>query len=240
MTSATIETTLRKALQSKGMSNASIRSLGNMIRIAEKIGLFTSDDIHLLRRISIYRNDAIHLGKIPDKKTIQGILDITRHLLNAVLEQRVDVKGRKKPKGITKPWKRIPNIQFRVTQNLIDTFYFPQVGWEVYNNSLYQLRMRIEIHPLLGGKDLHPLPDDDINGTNEYEVEPKSFVFSNGCFTLPEECASSNDELILEIRSTVEDINDPKKRKLKLVPRRWKYVRETNAWSYFPQRPRIK
>jgi len=134
-------------------------------------------------------------------------------------------------------WKPLPNIVFNVSQRLLRILTFPQVGWEAYNDSPYQLRVRIEVHPILGGRDLHPLSDDDINGINAYEVEPKSYLFANGCFSLPQESAISKDELILEIRATVEDINNPEKGQHKLVPRRWKYVREYDTWSYYPQRP---
>lgn len=147
------------------------------------------------------------------------------------------VKAKKKTLSPNELWKPLPNIHFNVSQVFQRILIFPQVGWEAFNGSPYQLRVRIEVHPILGGRDLHPLSDDDINGTNVYEVEPMSYLFANGCFSLPKECAESKDELILEIRATVEDINDPEKGQHKLVPRRWKYVREHNLWSYYPQRP---
>lgn len=132
-------------------------------------------------------------------------------------------------------WNPLPKVDFTVSQRLRRILHFPQVGWEAYNDSPYQLRVRIEVHPILGNGDLHPLPDNNINGNSVYPVEPNSYVFANGCFTLPEICATSNDELILEIRATVEDTNDPKKGKYKLIPRRWKYIRESGTWSYYPQ-----
>jgi len=75
----------------------------------------------------------------------------------------------------------------------------------------------------------------NINGSSIYPVEPNSPLFMNGCFTLPNICATSNDEIILEIRATVEDTNDLKKGKYSLIPRRWKYNRKSNTWSYHPQ-----
>ena len=137
-----------------------------------------------------------------------------------------------------KQWKPLPNILFNVSQKLLRKFDFPQVGWEAYNDSPYQLKVRIEVHPFLAGRDLYPISDNDINGINPYYVEPKSHLFANGCFSLPQECATSkDDELILEIRATVEDVNDHEKGKHELLPSRWKYVREHDAWSYYPQRP---
>jgi hypothetical protein len=64
-----------------------------------------------------------------------------------------------------------------------------------------------------------------------------SALFGNGCFSLPQVCATSKDELILEIRAKAEDVNDPEKGEYKFLPSRWKYVREHDAWSYYPQRP---
>jgi hypothetical protein len=235
LTVAIIETRLRKILNIYSRPSKSL-ALGSLISEMQKLGLFNSREIDFLRRISIYRNDAIHFGTIPDKKTIQEVLEIAQHMMRVF--SRIDVKGRKTSKKDTALWKPLPKIDYRIAQRLLRTLHFPQVGWEAYNNSPYQLRVSIAIHPILGGKDLHPLPDNDINGTNVYEVEPNSYLFANGCFTLPHECARSNKELILEIHTTVEDINDPEKGEHKLLPKRWKYVRERNSWSYYPQKGR--
>lgn len=137
----------------------------------------------------------------------------------------------------SKQWKPLPKIKFFLAQRLLRTLTFPQVGWEAYNDSPYQLKVRIEVHPILGGKDLHPLPDDDINGTKPYDVQPNDWLFGNGCFTLPPKCATSKEELILEIIAIALDVNDTEKGEYKLSPSRWKYVRERNAWSYYPQEP---
>jgi hypothetical protein len=145
--------------------------------------------------------------------------------------RKSDVKG-------SALWKPLPKIKFHIAQSLpLRKLQFPQVGWEAYNDSPYQLRVRIEIHPILGGHDLFPLSDDDINGTYVYPVEPMSALFGNGCFSLPRVCATSEDELILEIRAKAEDINDTEKGEYKFLSSRWKYVREHDAWSYYPQRP---
>lgn len=137
----------------------------------------------------------------------------------------------------SKKWKPLPSIKFFVSQRLLRPLTFPQVGWEAYNNSPYQLKVRIEDHPILDGKDLHPLSDNNINGTTPYDAAPMDCLFGNGCFTLPPECSKSKDELILEIRATVLDVNDTDKGEYKVSPSRWKYVRERNSWSYYPQQP---
>jgi hypothetical protein len=143
-------------------------------------------------------------------------------------------------KAVSELWKPLPKIKFSVAQRLLRKLQFPQVGWEAYNDSPYQLKVRIEVHPILGGQDLHPLPDNDINGNKLYPVEPMSALFGNGCFSPPQVCATSKDELILEIRAIVEDVNGPEKGEYKLLPSCWKYVREYDTWSYYPQRPMIE
>jgi len=138
-------------------------------------------------------------------------------------------------KTTSERWKPLPKIKFLVVQRLLRTLTLPQVGWEAYNDSPYQLKVRIEVQPILGGKDLNPLSDDHINGTYVYPAEPMSALFGNGCFTLPQKCVKSEDELILEIRATVLDANDTEKGWYKLFPSRWNYLRERNTWSYYPQ-----
>jgi hypothetical protein len=139
----------------------------------------------------------------------------------------------------TKKWDPIPKIKFSLAQRLLRTLIFPQVGWEAYNDSPYQLKVRIEVNPILGGKELHPLSDDSINGTKPFDVAPYDWLFGNGCFSLPQECAASEKELILEIRAFVLDVNDKEKREYEVSPSRWKYVREMNSWSYYPQEPNV-
>ena len=57
--------------------------------------------------------------------------------------------------------------------------------------------------------------------SSAYEAEPNSYVFANGCFTLPKECADSKEDLVVEIRATVTDINDIAKGEQRLCPKRW-------------------
>lgn len=146
-----------------------------------------------------------------------------------------EIKNSENKTQKTPTWNPLPKINFKVSQQLLRTLQFPTVGWEAYNDSPYQLRVRIEVHPILGGKDLHPLPNKNINGSSVYPVEPNSPLFVNECFTLPDICATNNEELILEIRATVEDTNDLKKGRYTVIPRRWKYNRKSNTWSYHPQ-----
>jgi len=231
--SSAVEVVLRQILELKGIPKTSGQSFGKFIIVAKDYGLLNSADLETLRLISFYRNNAIHLGVTPDQKTLKLVLENSKKLI--ITLQKVAETKQVQHKKSNQLWKPLPNIKFNVAQRLQRILNFPQVGWEAYNDSPYQLRVRIEVHPILGDRDLHPLSDNDLNGNSIYEVEPNSYVFANGCFTLPSICATSKDELILEIRATVEDINDLTKSEYKLIARRWKYVRENSTWSYYPQ-----
>jgi hypothetical protein len=137
----------------------------------------------------------------------------------------------------TGKWNPLPVIKFNVMGvNLKRAL--PQVGWELTNHSLYQLKIRIEVHPWLGKRDLFPLVlDGDINGKKSYSAEPNSVVWTNGTFTLPKECVNSTEELVLEIRSFVTDVNEPQKGEHKMLSSTWKYVRAGDYWYYYPQGP---
>jgi hypothetical protein len=229
---AIIEATLRNAMLNKGITVKSANQLGDLITLAQEFKLFDNEVINELRTFSIYRNQIIHLGSSPDKVIIKEFLDSSRVLINTLLTSKTENKSE-----IAKFWKPFPKINFNVGQWVPRFCNFPQMAWEAYNDSPYQLKVWIEVHPILGGRDLHPLKDNDINGRNFYDVEPESYVFANGCFTLPPECAISTEELVLEIRAKVEDVNDLSKGHYKLLPKRWKYIRKKNEWSYYPQHP---
>lgn len=229
---AIIEATLRKTMANKGITVKSANQLGDMITLAQEFKLFDNAVINELRTFSIYRNQVVHLGNAPDKVIVKEFLDSGRLLINTLLTSEAESK-----KGVSKLWQPFPKINFNIGQWVPRFCKFPQIAWEAYNESPYQLKVWIEVHPILGERDLHPLKDNDINGRNFYDVEPESHVFANGCFTLPPECAISKEELVLEIRAKIEDVNDPTKGKYKLLPKRWKYIRKTNEWSYYPQHP---
>jgi hypothetical protein len=242
MASIALENNLRKALLKKKTNLRSNSSLGELIMAAEKFQLLKKDDIESLRRISYLRNIAVHQGDTPDSNTVAWILGISKIIIdkldlqeNGSLKQQENVNSIPSHSIASNLWNPLPKINFTVAQQLLRVLQFPTVGWEAYNDSPYQLRVRIEVHPILGGKDLHPLSDKHINGSSVYPVEPNSPLFGNGCFTLPDICATSEEELILEIRATVEDTNDLSKGKYSLIPRRWKYNRKSNTWSYHPQ-----
>ena len=235
-----IEAILKKALASNEILFTKSMPFGEIARVAQKSLLLSSENTHDLNTLSILRSQIVHQTKKLERKDAQEILDLARPLLEAITSSRIREK-----KTVAEIWKPFPKINFNIAQKLVNITNrllrvcdFPQVAWEAVNDSPYQLRVKIEVHPILGGHDLHPLKDDNINGKSVYEVEPNSYVFANGCFTLPKECADSKEDLVVEIRATVTDVNDIGKGELKLLPKRWKYVRETNSWFYYPQRER--
>lgn len=163
----------------------------------------------------------------------EGVQKITQYIIEKLNSTRRKAEFRSLT-PLIKGWNPLPVITFNIMGPLLRR-RLPQVGWELINKSPYQLKIRIEVHPKLGGRDLYPLQDPDINGKKSYPAEPNSVVWTNGTFTLPGECASSNEELVLEIRSTVIDVNEPQKGEHKMLPSIWKYVREGDYWFYYPQ-----
>lgn len=231
MTVAVIEATLRHALQNHGVPTNSSNTLIEMITQTQNFELFDKDIVDRLKTISIYRNQVVHLGTSPDKNQTKEFLESARILISRLSVPRIEAT-----KG-AEYWDPLPVIKF----NLMGYYLkrkLPQVGWELTNHSPYQLKIRIEIHPWLGKRDLYSLiKDDDINGKKSYSAEPNSVVWTNGTFTLPSECGTSSEELILEIRSFVTDVNCMQKGEHKMLSSSWKYVRQQDYWFYYPQGP---
>lgn len=231
MTVAIVEATLRHALENHGVTTNSSNTLGEMITQTQNFELFDKDIVDMLRTISIYRNQVVHLGTSPDKKQTQEFLEAARRLINRLLASRIEAT-----KG-AEFWDPLPVIKFNLMGYNLKR-KLPQVGWELTNHSPYQLKIRIEIHPWLGKRDLYSLiMDDDINGNKTYSAEPNSVVWTNGTFTLPIECVTSTEELVLEIRSFVTDVNCMQKGEHKMLYSTWKYVRQGDYWFYYPQGP---
>lgn len=231
MTVAIVQATLRYALKNHGVITNSSNTLGEMITQTQNFELFDKDIVNILRNISIYRNQVVHLGTSPDKKQMQEFLESARLLIKKLSTSRIEAT-----KG-AECWDPLPVIKFNLMGYNLKR-KLPQVGWELTNHSPYQLKIRIEIHPWLGKKDLNSLiMDDDINGRKTYSAEPNSVVWTNGTFTLPGECGTSTEELVLEIRSFATDVNCIQKGEHKMLSSTWKYVRQEDYWFYYPQGP---
>jgi hypothetical protein len=185
-----------------------------------------------------------------DKTPIAGILDTIAYvdwqkegvnkITQYITEKLNPERGKTESKVLVpspKSWNPLPVIKFNVMGVHLKRA-LPQVGWELTNHSPYQLKIRIEVHPWLGKRDLFPLVlDADINGKKSYSAEPNSIVWTNGTFTLPQECVASTEELVLEIRSFVTDVNEPQKGEHGMLSSTWKYVIAGDYWYYYPQGP---
>ena len=75
--SAIIETKLRNYLRERGAPNSSIQSLEQEISSITQLEVLTPDQINTLRRVSILRNNAVHMGYEVDKNTARCILDLS-------------------------------------------------------------------------------------------------------------------------------------------------------------------
>jgi hypothetical protein len=87
MTSIALETNLRKAVLKRGGTVRPTRTFGELIQTAEKLQMLNKQDIESLRKISYFRNIAIHLGDTPDKQAIAWILETSKTILNRLKVQ---------------------------------------------------------------------------------------------------------------------------------------------------------
>jgi hypothetical protein len=137
-----------------------------------------------------------------------------------------------------------PNVPFEITQMIynrqnqryLPTHFrrpFPSVGFNMFNLNDYPIKVRVEVRTILGGRNRGLIPDAKgyYNGKAEWGFEPGHGLV-NGNFTVPEECAKSDEELTLEVRVTV---IDPDNREHRLLPKSWTYMREKVDWYYEPR-----
>jgi hypothetical protein len=133
-------------------------------------------------------------------------------------------------------WDHSPRLNFFVTQERPPlTVQLPMVAFNIENLSDYKLVIRLEVTVLLGGRNLGLVEDTKgyYCGKVKIQAEPNSVVFGNGCFTVPKECALSEEEFSLEVQAILLDENDPNKGEYTIV-KSWTYMRGKNAWYYEP------
>jgi hypothetical protein len=137
-----------------------------------------------------------------------------------------------------------PCVPFEITQMIYDRQNqrylpphfrrpFPSVGFNMFNLNDYPIKVGVEVRMILGGRNRGLIPDakGHYNGKAEWGFEPGHGLV-NGNFTVPEECAKSDEELTLEARVTV---IDPDNREHRLLPKSWTYMREKVDWYYEPR-----
>jgi uncharacterized protein YutE (UPF0331/DUF86 family) len=87
MASIALEANLRKAIEKRYVIHHPVKSLGELIQVAEKSQMLNKQDIESLRKISYFRNIAVHQGDTPTPEVIAWILDNSKLILN-----RLDVQ----------------------------------------------------------------------------------------------------------------------------------------------------
>jgi hypothetical protein len=238
-----VETAIKKKLMDMGVSRDKVlnKEFEENSKLLEKLLLeqegrrLTSrllfNDVYKKARAKI--DHAGHLHK-PSSRECTYIIDETVDFIDELFKVSNDATSIIPSTG---KWNPLPVIKFNIMGIQLKR-KLPQIGWELINHSPYQLKIRIEVHPWLGKKDLFSLiKDPHINGEKSYNAEPNNPVWGNGTFTLPGECVDNKEELVIEIRSFVTDVNEPKKGEHKMLPSVWKYVRNGDYWYYYPQGP---
>ncbi len=80
MTTVTIENGLQKMFLARGMMDRA-RSLAVRIQLTQKAQLLSAEDLTSLRKISYYRNIAVHQGDTPSKEKTRWILENAKKIL---------------------------------------------------------------------------------------------------------------------------------------------------------------
>ena len=160
-----LEVLARAALMKMGYKDK-VTSLLEAINVLQSNKFKINDPEKIIAFINL-RNSAAHTEKIPTTKEIEPLIDEARNLkfrLRRVLSQKYkeeeETEKPKTPSGhseqtgagdstIRNLWNPRPKVNFTIAQRLLRTLNFPQVGWEAYNDSPYQVRVRIEVHPIL-------------------------------------------------------------------------------------------
>jgi HEPN domain-containing protein len=92
MTTVTIENGLQNMLLARGISINARSSLGELIQLTKRAQLLSAEDLGSLRRISIYRNIAVHQGDTPSKEKTRWILETAQKIL-ARFEEKRNLQG---------------------------------------------------------------------------------------------------------------------------------------------------
>jgi len=148
---------------------------------------------------------------------------------NGIWRYRQEVKN----KGL---WEPAPKIEFLVTQQRGSSIVqLPTVAFNMVNWSPYQLNIRLQIWTFFGGRNLGLINDRKgyYNGKILILTEPEGGGFVNGCFTVPNECVNSTEELSLSLVATLLDRNDPDKSPYKIIGS-YTHRRKENDWFYEP------
>ena len=117
-----------------------------------------------------------------------------------------------------------------------DNVQFPQVPFNWHNWSPYQLKIRLEVRVVLGGRNLGFIDDRKgyYNGKANILVEPYHGGIRDGCFTLPPDCARSGEETTIEARARILDQNDASKNEY-VILKSWTYDAEKKEWFHEPK-----
>jgi hypothetical protein len=132
--SIALETNLRKVIGNRDILVKQSSSLGELIRIAEKYQILDKQDLEALRKISYYRNLAVHMGDIPNKQAIVWILESSKGILN-----RLNMKREKVIISTEDTPKKTVNASNMEKAESVGSLYFLQSTDKVLKNSVYLL-----------------------------------------------------------------------------------------------------
>lgn len=134
-----------------------------------------------------------------------------------------------------------PLVHFNITQVIRNILAFkrklPNVGFNIRNWSDSPIKARVKARVFLGGEDLGLIKGSVrggkymgyYDGKKVWNLNPGIIVFGN--FNVPKRCTETDQNLRIKVSVTLIDID---RKKYKLLPVSWTFMRNENAWFLEP------
>jgi HNH endonuclease len=124
----------------------------------------------------------------------------------------------------------VPLLAFGPTQELaIGARMLPHVGFNISHRGVsIPVQVLVEAHVFLGEEDLGII-EGHYGGKKTWNLNPGFTIM--GFFPVPNKVVQSQEELFIEFTVTIVDMYQ---RWHRLLPMRWAYIRDQNAWSLEP------
>ncbi len=169
-------------------------------------------------------------------------------LLRSVLDNLIEPKQKmieKAPAPIKKPLveeeRRFPLVYFNITQIVRNDprlkRNLPNVGFNMRNWNDSPIMAKVEGKVFLGDKNLGLVTGSRrggkyigyYDGNTLWNLNPYAMVFGN--FNVPKICAKTDENLRIEVRVTLIDMDE---RQYELLPVSWTFMRNVNDWFFEP------
>lgn len=174
--------------------------------------------------------------------------ETSAELLRSVLDNLAEPKQKKAERTPTsvrqlsaEEKRRFPLVHFNITQAVQNNprikRNLPNVGFNMRSWNDSPLMAKVEAGVFLSGKDLGLVKGSRrggkymgyYDGNTLWNLNPYAMVFGN--FNVPKICAKTDENLRIEVRVTLIDMDG---RQHKLLPVSWTFMRNRNDWFFEP------